>query len=238
MSSLSEKFLPLATGEDPETGIPTYNYPNNAGRPGSSTTGTAASYNNSYSVVSSSTTGLNISGSEEPNSSSSSSSSHLFCNCCCDCRRACLVINAISIVLKIVMICIVGIGGKYISNNIQQIETDIDDDAYRKQVDQFVEEGGIQIVETVVDFFSMISIGLHICGIYGALQFKQWGIIVAGSTYTVSLLFGVLALDFGAVVMGGLFLYPHIMMYKEMKEGIMTEYNYHKIAHCCGNRNM
>ena len=54
----------------------------------------------------------------------------------------------------------------------------------------------------------------------------------------VSLLFGVLALDFGAVVMGGLFLYPHIIMYKEMKEGIMTEYNYHKIAHCCGNRNM
>ena len=238
MSSLSEKFLPLATGEDPETGIPTYNYPNNAGRPGSSTTGTAASYNNSYSVVSSSTTGLNISGSEEPNSSSSSSSSHLFCNCCCDCRRACLVINAISIVLKIVMICIVGIGGKYISNNIQQIETDIDDDAYRKQVDQFVEEGGIQIVETVVDFFSMISIGLHLCGLYGALHFKQWGIIVAGSTYTVSLLFGVLALDFGAVVVGGVFLYPHIIMYKEMKEGIMTEYNYHKIAHCCGNRNM
>ena len=234
MSSLSEKFLPLATGEDPETGIPTY-YPNAHG-PGSSNSTTAASYNNS--VVSSSTTGLNISGSEEPNSSSSSSSSHLFCNCCCDCRRACLVINAISIVLKIVMICIVGIGGKYISNNIQQIETDIDDDAYRKQVDQFVEEGGIQIVETVVDFFSMISIGLHPCGIYGAIHFKQWGIIVAGSTYTVSLLFGVLALDFGAVVMGGVFLYPHIIMYKEMKEGIMTEYNYHKIAHCCGNRNM
>ena len=235
MSSLSEKFLPLATGEDPETGIPTY-YPNAHG-PGSSNSTTAASYNNS--VVSSSTTGLNISGSEEPNSSSSSSSSsHLFCNCCCDCRRACLVLNAISIVLKIVMICIIGIGGKYISNNIQQIETDIDDDAYRKQVDQFVEEGGIQIVETVVDFFSMISIGLHICGLYGALHFKQWGIIVAGSTYTVSLLFGVLALDFGAVVMGGVFLYPHIIMYKEMKEGIMTEYNYHKIAHCCGNRNM
>ena len=177
MSSLSEKFLPLATGEDPETGLPTY-YPNN------STTSTAASYNNSYSVVSSSTTGLNISGSEEEPHSSSSSTSHLFCNCCCDCRRACLVLNAISIVLKIIMICIIGIGGKYISNNIQQIETDIDDDAYRKQVDQFVEEGGIQIVETVVDFFSMISIGLHICGLYGALHFKQWGIIVAGSTYT------------------------------------------------------
>jgi hypothetical protein len=235
MSSLSEKFLPLATGEDPETGIPTY-YPTNAGPGGSSTT-TGASYNNSYSVVSSSTTGLNISGSEEPHSSSSSAS-HLFCNCCCDCRRACLVLNAISIVLKIIMICIIGIGGKYISNNIQQIETDIDDDAYRKQVDQFVEEGGIQIVETVVDFFSMISIGLHLCGLYGALHFKQWGIIVAGSTYTVSLLFGILALDFGAVVMGGVFLYPHLMMYKEMKEGIMTEYNYHKIAHCCGNRNM
>jgi hypothetical protein len=133
---------------------------------------------------------------------------------------------------------IIGIGGKYISNNIQQIENDIDDDKYRKQVDQFVDEGGIQIFETIIDFFSIISIALHTCGIYGALQFKQWGIIVAGSTYALSILFGIISLDLGSVLMGALFLYPHIIMYKEMKEGIMTDYNYHKIAHCCGNRNM
>jgi hypothetical protein len=104
MSSLSEKFLPLATGEDPETGIPTY-YPNG---PGSSNTA-APSYNNS--VVSSSTTGLNISSSGsgqgpygDNGTNANTSSSHLFCNCCCDCRRACLVLNSISIALKILMI--------------------------------------------------------------------------------------------------------------------------------------
>jgi len=40
------------------------------------------------------------------------------------------------------------------------------------------------------------------------------------------------------LLVSGFMLYPHLIMYKEMKEGIMTELNYHKIAHCCGERNM
>jgi len=245
----SEKFLPVATDEDAVTGVPLYHLTG----PGS------VSYNNSvvdgsvqYSSVGagsggvagsvtggSSTTGLYVSsGDGDGNDLNNRGGSHLFCNCCCDCRRAVLIVNGVAICIKIFDIIIVGIAGGYLTKNLDSIEADIEDDEFRKEVDEVMKEGGALLLETVLDFMLLLGIGFAACGIYGALKFKKWGIITAGSAYALGLVIGVLSLDFGTLLVSGFMLYPHLIMYKEMKEGIMTELNYHKIAHCCGERNM
>lgn len=215
-----EAFIPLATGEDPETGVPTFN-PNG---PGSS------SYAGSLS--------MGQAGDDGDTFPNSTSHHLLFCNCCCDHRRAVLAMNVITIVFKILGMIFVAVGASFVGKNLDEIEADLEDDEVRKELDGFVKEGGLAIVEILVEVFAVVSIGLHCCGIYGALNFKQWGIITAGSTYAISLLLGVITLDFGNIILSGLFLYPHIFMVKLMKEGVMTDYNYHKIASCCGNREM
>jgi len=229
----SEKFLPLATDEDPETGVPTY-HPSGPGSVSYSHSVVNGSVNNGNSSSGSSATGLMVSG----DNGDSNSRSHQFCNCCCDCRRACLIINGIAIGFKVVAMIIIPIVGKFVSNNIEQIEADMDDDKARKDFDEVVREGGITLLEAVFEIYTIIGIALCACGIYGALKFKKWGIITAGSTYAIGLLFGIIGFDFTTMLMSGLFLYPHIIMYKEMREGTMTELNYHKVARCCGDRQM
>jgi len=231
----SEKFLPLATGEDVVTGIPTYQ-PNGPGSVSyaSSVVDGSIQYSSAGSA-----TGLMVSdGNEGGGGGSGSGSPHLFLNCCCDCRRAVLIVNGIAISFKIISVIAIAIMGSFVSKNANEIEASIVDDEVRKEFDVVFNEGGVALFETIFDFIALISIGLHLCGIYGALKFKKWGIITAGATHALGVLLGVISLDFMTFVISGVCLYPHIIMYKEMREGIMTELNYHKIARCCGDRNM
>ena len=214
-----EAFLPVPTEED--SAIPTYR-PDGPG---------SQSFAGSLSVEEGGGGGdLGYSNSRERH--------FLFCGVCCDHRRAVLVVNGITIGLQILNMIIVTILASYVEKNLTDIEADISDDQIRDKLDKFVKEGGMQIAESVVDGFGIVSIGLHGCGIYGALHFKQWGIITAGCTYAMFLVMGILSTNFAGVIMNSLFLYPHYYMLKLMKEGVMTDYNYHKIATCCGNRQM
>mmetsp|Transcript_43529 Transcript_43529/g.47215 ORF Transcript_43529/g.47215 Transcript_43529/m.47215 type:complete len:250 (-) Transcript_43529:267-1016(-) len=249
MSDLGEKFLPVATDEDAVTGIPVY-HPSGPGSVSYASSVVDGSDDIQYSsagagtgfAAGSSTTGFNVSsngdGIEEGNGDSSGRSSHLFLNCCCDCRRAVLIVNGIAIGLKILSMIVVGILGSYLTKNIDSIEAEMADDEFRKELDEMMKEGMVPVLEAFLDILAIVGIGLAMCGIYGALKFKKWGIITAGSTYALGLLLGLLTLDFFTVTLSALCLYPHVIMYKEMKEGIMTELNYHKIARCCGDRNM
>jgi hypothetical protein len=214
----NEAFLPVPTEED-SASVPTYR----PDGPGSQT------YAGSLSVEDGNDLGEGF-----PNSGNRHM---LFCGCC-DFRRAVLAINGITIVFKIIMMIVVAIMASFVTKNLDDIEKDMDDDQVRKTADDFVKGGGMEILEAVVEIFGIISIALHLCGIYGALKFKQWGIITAGSTFALSFLFGLLSMDIGAMIFAGLGLYPHYFMYQLMKEGIMTDYNYHKIASCCGDKKM
>ena len=163
---------------------------------------------------------------------------HLFFGHCCDCRRAVLVVNGITITLNILSMIIVAIGFGFINKNVDDIEADMSDDAAKKELDEFVKGGNLAIVETLLEFFVAISIGLHACGVYGALKFKQWGVMTAAVAYGLALFLNLLAFNILDIILAGVFLYPHIYLIKEMKEGIMTDYNYHNVASCCGSRNM
>ena len=163
---------------------------------------------------------------------------HICCKVCCDCRRACLVLNLISIGLQIFAMIFVTVGATFFSQDLQEIEQELDDNEVIEEIDSFLDAGGIKILEMAFDFISIISIGLHACGVYGAIYFKPWGIIVAGSAYGLKCVLAVLSLDLGTLLQSGFFFYPHYIFVEEMKQGIMNEYNYHKIAFCCGNKEM
>ncbi|VEU37609.1 unnamed protein product [Pseudo-nitzschia multistriata] len=162
----------------------------------------------------------------------------LFLGICCDHRKAVIAVNAITIGMQIVGMIVLAVVASYVTKNLDDIEADINDDSTRKGLDEFAKGGGIEATETAIDAYATVSIGLHACGIYGALTFKQWGIITAGCAYAFSLFMGVLSFDIGNILISGLFLYPHYFMLKLMKEGVMSDYNYHKIASCCGDRQM
>lgn len=82
----------------------------------------------------------------------------------------------------------------------------------------------------------LLPLGMYGCGVYGAIYFKPWGIMVAGAAYAVNIVF-VLS-DFcitcnTTLIVSMFFMYPHILFVREMKRGIMNDYNYHQIAFCC-----
>jgi hypothetical protein len=207
---------------------------------------TAATYNPNFSVpiATSSTfvehlnvdvTGNRVNDDEFPNTAGQ----HMMCfNCCCDFRRAVLIVNGISIGLKLLEMMGIAIMASYLKKNVDEIEYDLDDDNAVKTLDSLVKGGLLGFFEVILEVLETINIGLYICGIYGALKFKEWGIITAACAYAFQLVLGIISFDIGNIIVTSCFLYPHFFMLKLMRAGIMTEYNYHKFASCCGDRKL
>jgi hypothetical protein len=160
---------------------------------------------------------------------------HLFCGCCCDVRRATLVVNAITITMNVLFMILLFFGVNFVAKNADQFTEDMDDDQAKQDFEKLAENGSLQLIEVFVDIFLFVSIFLHACGIYGALKFKTWGVTVAAVSYAIAFLINLISLSPINIFISGLFFYPHVILLKEMKEGIMTDYNYPNIASCCGN---
>lgn len=242
-----EPFLPLATEEDPENpmgmSIPTaatYTQPA-ASVPGP--VPAATPYNPAYRQgIPGSIQGSSMSfetGGENFSQDNIAGNHHTQCfNCCCDFRRAVLIVNGITIGFKLLAMVGVVFFVNYLNNNLEDIENDMNDDQVRKQVDEMFKSGQVAGLEWLFEIIEFISIGLHGCGIYGALKFKRWGIIVAGTMYALSFVTAIFSMDIVNIVVSGLLVYPHYCMYTLMKDGIMTPHNYHKVASCCGEQQL
>jgi hypothetical protein len=70
-------------------------------------------------------------------------------------------------------------------------------------------------------------------GITGAVKFNYWMIVLVGFYYGIMALLNMIILDISAVAKGFLFCYPHVMLAKEIDEGIMSEENYPNAKHSC-----
>lgn len=221
-----EAFLPVPTEEDvernavPQYKIPTYS-PTGAA---SASTGNVVEH-------------MNVEASVVDDAFPNTVSQHMLCcNCCCDFRRAVLIVNGIGILLKLLEMLGIALIATYVSKNVDSIENDMDDDDAVKTLDSIVKGGLLGMFELIIEVLETITIGLYACGIYGALKFKEWGIITAACAYSFQLFIGIISMDFGNIIVTALFLYPHYFMLKLMRAGIMTEFNYHKFASCCGDR--
>ena len=60
------------------------------------------------------------------------------------------------------------------------------------------------------------------------------GIAVGGSAYAIGFAFSLIRFDFVGLISTAALGYPHYFLIKEINAGIMTDYNYHNVAYCCG----
>ena len=160
-----------------------------------------------------------------------------FCGCCCDFRRAVLTFNIISILLRVFLIVALFFIGLVINeDNLDQLEAGIDDDEAKQGLEEIVKSGMFPLLEAVADILWTVGIIFSGIGIYGVLKFKRWAVITSMYFYVFGLVVCAFVLDIIDVVIYGLGFYAHFYMAKLMKEGIMTDENYHKIAGCCGKK--
>lgn len=158
---------------------------------------------------------------------------------CCDFRKAVLVVNAIFIVISTVEMAGIVILSKYLADNLDDVEANIQDDTVRQQVDTFAKSDNATKIVVLLEISMMVGIFFYSIAIYGALKFKRWAITTALVWYSYSLFMQLVLLfmGFGGVlglILVGLSVYPHFYMLRLMKAGIMTESNYPNIAKCCG----
>eukprot|EP00980_Cylindrotheca_fusiformis_P009208 scaffold2003_cov139-Cylindrotheca_fusiformis.AAC.24 len=195
-----EPFLPLATDDADDVAVPMY-----------SPDGPGAS--NTFDPSSSTSGGVGHQG-----------GNHLYCMVCCDCRRAVLAVNIVSIVLYLLQLIAIDVGLHYMMKQAQA-EAEVN-----------VNEEALEMEEVLVNGVILVLIGLHSCGIYGALKFKKWAVATAGTAYIFSFLGGLIALSPVNMIFAGALGYPHYFFIKEINSGIMTDYNYHNVAWCCGGK--
>jgi len=157
---------------------------------------------------------------------------------CCDFRKAVIVMNIISIILRLMLMLAIPIYVSFITNNADEIEAAMEDDAAAKELDEEIKIGFLSIMEVVGEFVELAAIFFGAVGLYGAFKFKQWGIITALCFYSVAFVLAVFIVDLNSCVFYALCMYSHIQMLRLMKAGIMTEENYHTVSSCCGNRQM
>jgi len=155
--------------------------------------------------------------------SSKNRDNHLFCGCCCDVRRATIVLNLIVILLEIWMVILAFAWSEvYEKEHYSQLLKTPSDDNMTTLV--------VLVVPVLL---------LHICGVYGALKFKVWAVKLSAMTlviipfvlnaFTTIDIICTTAVNFVCVFV----MYPHLILIKEMEAGIMTDYNYEKVRACC-----
>lgn len=148
--------------------------------------------------------------------------SHNCCGCCCDTRRAVIVVNIISLsfgalaVLSLLMVT----SDKY----AQQF----DDDETQTALNEI---DGAAVGMTIG--FALIGIICNGAGLFGAIKFNKWGIIIAGLWYVAECIRSLVFFDVIGAIVAGFFAYPHAYFYIEMNEGVMTRMRYPNEQRCC-----
>jgi hypothetical protein len=69
-----------------------------------------------------------------------------------------------------------------------------------------------------------VALVMHTIGIYGAINYKKWAVLVSAVGYVSAMSANNLGL-----VWVILFLYPHVVLITEIHNEVMTPYNYERI---------
>jgi hypothetical protein len=154
--------------------------------------------------------------------------SHLYFGCCCDVRRAVLILNIVTIVMNFFAMVSFFVFVRITQDHVSEITEQMSEDVSEKDF-----KTGLHVFEGFLDAIMLISIFLHAFGVHGALKYKTWAIKVAAVAYGIPFTWAVLNFDFVTFILGGVFLYPHIVLIKEIETGVMTSYNYENVQACC-----
>jgi hypothetical protein len=146
---------------------------------------------------------------------------HVCCGCCCDTRRAVIIVNIVDICLKALSVALMSMVSNYVDKNY-------DDDYLKKQWDS-------EQLSVVLGVIMMALITLAFCGlgIYGALKYNKSMVIAAGVWHCINVFLSLKRHDMGGIIMAACFAYPHFVFSEEITNGIMTEENYPNEIHSC-----
>jgi hypothetical protein len=150
---------------------------------------------------------------------------HSCCGCCCDTRRAVIIVNA-------VMTCFTLLSAVLMVAGVEILEAaaaDADDDAVAevgKELQSF--PVGIMVV------LMLIQAAFYVLGVWGAINYKKYFVVAALCAYVLSFVINLLQLGFFGMVLAVLFAYPHVFFIKELDANIMTPENYpNEVQSCC-----
>jgi hypothetical protein len=145
-----------------------------------------------------------------------------FFGCCCDMRRAVVIVNLLHVISSLFEIAIIKIVTRdnFISEH--------DDDFVKYELYTVGENARSTIM------LGFLAIAFAAIGIYGAANFKQPMVMVAAGWYVVDFIMSLFRKDFAGAFMAGLFIYPHYSFIQEQSKGTMTQENYpNEIYSCC-----
>ena len=151
---------------------------------------------------------------------------HSCFGCCCDMRRAVIIVNIIMLVLTFLTAIFTIAGVEFLRENSQLFTDD--------EVQEAAEE--LESVPLALLFvLLLVECFFFAFGIIGALKYVKWMVYVALAGYVLSFVANIIYLNIGALVLGALFAYPHLFFIREMDKRIMTKENYsnEKQSCCC-----
>jgi hypothetical protein len=148
--------------------------------------------------------------------------SHTCCGCCCDTRRAVIVVNTISITFAALAILSISL----LTND--QYAAQIDDDEVKAYLDEI--DGAALGITIGVAVIGMIC---NACGIFGAYKFHKIFTVIAGLWYFAECIRACYFYDLPGLVMGASFMYPHVVFYKEVSSGVMSPASYPQEKQSC-----
>jgi hypothetical protein len=148
---------------------------------------------------------------------------HVCCGCCCDVRRAVIIVNTLNGILLF---------GGLIFVLIEKWQS----------TDGTTVRIPLRITDHPIQYNIMISISIvfgciSIIGIYGAMKLRIWMISLAATMYLIDTITGLINLDqqWDGVLIALLFFYPHLMLIREIRKGIISydTYRSREEYSCC-----
>jgi hypothetical protein len=151
--------------------------------------------------------------------------SHNCCRCCCDTRRAVIVVNIISITFAALAVLSISL----LTND--KFAAKFDDDEVQAAVNEI--DGATLGITIGVAVIGMIC---NACGIFGAYKFHKISTVIAGLWYFAECIRACYFCDLPSLVMAAFFMYPHVVFYQEVSNGIMSPASYpqeQQSCNCC-----
>jgi hypothetical protein len=146
---------------------------------------------------------------------------HRCCGCCCDVRRAVIIVNTVNIV-----ICLFALLGISVLSRIDPAT--IDDDEARAKIESISD---MQIDMGIAEV--VIQIICQSIGIYGAVCYNQYLVGVSLLCYVAIFIVDLVQLELLGAIAVAFFAYPSVFFIKQMRNGIMSESTYSIEKHSC-----
>lgn len=154
---------------------------------------------------------------------------HLCCGCCCDMRRAVIIVNLISLGLSVPYFRAIVIGTllSLLVRNRSDNDTAAENMSY--DGDQTSEPSLMYIL-----FLPLLYAAGYLLGLLGAVRFNVHMVAVAAVLLVTIVIHSLVHYNFVLWILPALFLYPHVCFIHQFYQGTMTKENYpNEMKACC-----